>query len=113
MSDRVPSDAQWLWLSMPRCGRSYAPEQEVDYGARCPGAIAANAAIPARDIIEIGGDVAEAADSLLRVRRLIDNGLDSRLPEAAIKRRVLARIEEAMRQLGIVVAELRTVEGQP
>lgn len=68
----------------------------------------ADLAVPTRDIIEIGGDISEAAYSLHRVKRLIDNSLDSCLPEAKIKRRVLARIEEAMRQLTVVVAELKT-----
>jgi hypothetical protein len=111
--DLVMGEAEWL--SRPWRGRDdgAAAQRTVDAIAHCPGAEAARAAIPARDIIEIGGDIAEAADSLRRVQHLIDAGLDVRLPEAAIKRCVLARTKEVMRQLEIVVAELSTAEERP
>lgn len=82
----------------------FAPGYEQWTGT-CPGAAAAQSAIPKRDLIEIGGDIAEAASSLRHVERLIDNGLDDNIPEATIKRRVLARVREAMRQLAAVAAE--------
>lgn len=71
----------------------------------CSGAIAAMNAVPPKHMIDIGGDIAEAADRLRRVEELIDRGLDVHAWPATMARLVRAHIDEALRQLAIIRAE--------